>query len=119
MKSNYLMLLDLNHRSQMAKLEHLLGGCRRKQVHAARDDAGPAGLMTGAQAGAIVAVEVLVEQEEIAPVGILLKLARAPVDRPATVLVFEKDVLAPAGDFLRHLVQVHVPAGTRRTLHCE
>ena len=59
-----------------AEFEHLLGCGGREKVHGPRDDAGPAGLMTGAQAGAVVAVEVLVEQDEIAPVRVLLELLR-------------------------------------------
>ena len=47
----------------------------REEVHHPRDDAGPAGLMAGAEPGAVVAVEVLVEQDEIAPVRIVLELA--------------------------------------------
>ena len=57
---------------------------------------GPAGLMAGAEAGAVVAVEVLVEQDEIAPVRVFLELPRAAVDRPPAVLVAQEDA-APAG----------------------
>src|SRR5580704_19714465 len=39
-----------------------------------RHEASPAGLMTGADAGAVVAMEVLVEQQIITPEGIGLEL---------------------------------------------
>ena len=48
---------------------------------------GPAGLVAGAQPGAVVAVEVLVEEDVVAPVGIGLELLRAAVDGPPAVLV--------------------------------
>ena len=37
------------------------------------DQAGPAGLMAGAEPGAVVAVEVFVEQDQVAPVRIGLE----------------------------------------------
>ena len=51
---------------------------RREQVHEPGDDAGPAGLVAGAEAGAVVAVEVLVEQQAVAPVRIVLELLASP-----------------------------------------
>src|SRR5689334_15351500 len=52
---------------------------RGEQVHDAGDQAGPAGLVVRPQPGAVVAVEVLVEREVVAPVRIVLKRARAAV----------------------------------------
>src|SRR5262245_46708573 len=48
--------------SEFAAFEHALSGDRGEQVHRARDDPGPPGLVAGAEAGAVVAVEILVEQ---------------------------------------------------------
>ena len=45
-----------------------------EQVHQPRDDPRPAGLVTGAEAGAVVAVEVLVEQDVVTPVRVVLEL---------------------------------------------
>ena len=39
-----------------------------------RDKAGPASLMTGAESGTVVSMEVFVEQNQVAPVRIILKL---------------------------------------------
>src|SRR5205814_2755468 len=50
-----------------------------------RDEGRPAGLVTGADAGAVVPVEVLVEEEVIPPMGIRLELLRPAVDRPPSV----------------------------------
>ena len=53
--------LHLNGAGFHAELEYLLGRRGRKHVHHTGDDAGPSGLVAGAEAGAVVAVEVLVE----------------------------------------------------------
>ena len=47
----------------------------------------PAGLVAGPNARAVVAMEVLIEQQQITPVRILLELLRAAVDRPAAAAV--------------------------------
>src|SRR5688572_10784549 len=55
------------------------------------DEARPARLVTGADAGAVVAVEVLVEQDEVAPVGIALEGLEPAVDWPAAGAVARED----------------------------
>src|SRR5262245_49083865 len=67
----------------LAGLEEALGRARRDQMHGPGDYAGPPGLVTRPQAGPVVAVEILVEQDEIAPVWILLKLPGASIHRPS------------------------------------
>src|SRR5258706_3119730 len=56
-----------------------------------RDDAGPTGLMARAQALAGVAVEILVEQDEIAPMRVGRKFGALAVDGAMTVLVLEEE----------------------------
>ena len=46
---------------------------------------GPTRLVTGADAGAVIAVEIFVEQDQITPMRIVLKRLRTTVDRPAAV----------------------------------
>src|SRR5437899_2732025 len=46
-----------------------------------RDEPRPAGLVTGAQTGTVVTVEVLVKEDVVAPVGIGLEFPDAAVDR--------------------------------------
>ena len=55
-----------------------------------RHQGGPAGLVAGADAGAVVAVEVFMERDEVAPMGIVLEFFRAAEDRPAAMLVAQK-----------------------------
>src|SRR5262245_56176675 len=83
------------------------------------DNAGPARLVIGAETGPIVAVEVLIEQDQITPVRILLKLANPPIDRPPTILVFEEYACQPAADLFGNLVQGHLSSRARRALDFE
>src|SRR5262245_19738723 len=56
------------------------------------DQAGPAGLMAGANAPAVVAVEILVEQDQVAPVRIALEPLVLAVHRTPPVLITHEDV---------------------------
>ena len=47
--------------------------------------------MGGAEAGPAIAVEVLIEQHEIAPVRILLELPGGSIEGPATVGITQED----------------------------
>src|SRR6478735_137198 len=60
-----------------------------------RDQGGPAGLMHGAEPGAVVAVEVLVEQQVVLPPGIGLHAVDPAVDGPSTVRTGEPDTDQP------------------------
>ena len=51
--------------------------------------------MAGAEASPVVAVEVLVEQEAIAPVRVFLELPGSSVDRATAILVLQEDVREP------------------------
>src|SRR5438477_12700939 len=83
----------LDGRSVLAKLESLLGGGGREQVHGTRDDARPSGLVARAEPRAVVAVEVFVEQDDIAPVWVLLEQAGVGVTRTAPILVPHEEVV--------------------------
>src|SRR6516165_12729726 len=89
-------LVHVHHCRHLAEVEHLLGRARCEEVHQAGDDARPAGLMAGAEAGAVVAVEVLVEQHTVAPVRVVLELPGPAVHGPPPVLVLEEDARQPA-----------------------
>src|SRR5215831_982565 len=83
------------------------------------DETRPARLMAGAQAGAVVAEEVLVEQDQVAPVGIGLELSGASVHGPSALLVTQEQTREPLGDLSRHLEQGYALAGAGWTLHGE
>src|SRR5215831_564835 len=80
----------------LSEFLHLLRRRRREEVHGPRDDAGPARLVAGAHALAVVAVEVLVEEHQVAPVRVLLELAGVPVDGPPAGGVLQEDARQPA-----------------------
>jgi len=48
------------------------------------DEAGPAGLMARAEPRAIIAVEILEEEEAVAPIGIVLETLHPAEDRAAS-----------------------------------
>src|SRR6516165_964611 len=83
------------------------------------NDTRPPGLVTGADAGPVVAMEVLVEQQVVAPIGIALKFFGAAKDRAPAGFVTQKDPRQATGDLLRHLEQVHQPARPGRALDFE
>ena len=66
--------------------------------------------MTRAESRAIVAVEVLVEEHEVAPVRIVPEFCRATVHGPAADIIAQEDPDEAFGYLLRDLEQVHQPA---------
>src|SRR5262249_52834825 len=105
--------------SPLAAFEELLRRDGREEMHEPGDGPGPSRLVTGAETGPVVAVEILVEQDAIAPVGILLELPSSPIDRPSAVLVLQKGVGQPPSDLLGYLIQVHLPSRAGGTLDGE
>src|SRR5262245_55286330 len=70
----------------------------------------PAGLVAGPDASAVVPVEVLVEQEPVAPVGILLELLGAAEDRTATGAVAQEDSGEAPGELGGRLPEIDLVA---------
>src|SRR6516165_9440783 len=95
--------LQVREGGRLAELQSPLGRGGCEEMHGPGNDAGPAGLMAGADTGPVVAMEVLVEQDEIAPMRILLELPGSPVHRSPAVLVPQEDAGQPARDLLGHL----------------
>src|SRR5438093_579678 len=100
-------------------MENLVRGHRCEEMHESGNRAGPTGLVIGAKAGAVVAVEVLVELQIIAPVWITLELLTAAIDGASAILAFQKHVRETTRDLFGNLIQVHVPAGTGWTFDGE
>src|SRR5437879_12663902 len=71
-----------------------------------RHESGPAGLMARADAGAVVAVEVFVQPDEVPPVGVGLGLGDAPVNRPSPVRPAQENAGQASG-----VLGSHVPEG--------
>src|SRR5256714_15027728 len=75
--------------------------------------------MAGAYTAPAITVEVLVEWNVIAPVRIVLKGRTGAKDRPAALLVTQKDVCEPPREFLRHLPERQFRAGASRVFYRE
>src|SRR5687768_7284801 len=75
--------------------------------------------MVGAEARAVVALEIFVELNVIAPERVLLKFLLAPVYGPLPVLPFQEDAAEAPRDFLSDLIKVFLLAGPRRALDCK
>lgn len=70
-------------------------------------ESGPSGLVAGAQPGAIVAMEVFIEENVVAPVGIALEFIGAPIDGSSAVFVQCKYPAKSICDLLAHVEKVH------------
>src|SRR5438270_6925605 len=97
----------IDKRSRPAFCKHLPGIQNSVKLNDLGHQSSPAGLMAGAQSGAVVAVEIFVEQDMVAPVGIALELFCAAIDRPPAMLVGGKYPGEPVGNLFAHLKQIH------------
>src|SRR5262245_25130407 len=79
-----------------------------------RYHSGPTGLVTGAKACPGVAMEVLIKQDQVAPMRIGLEFFAVSMDGTATGGIFEKQLDEPMGEVGRHLPEIGLAAGSRR-----
>src|SRR5437879_6591605 len=70
------------------------------------DEARPARLVARAHAGTVVAVEVFVEENQVAPVGVPLERFRPAEDRPAPVFAAQEDPGEPPRELAGDLPEV-------------
>src|SRR5678815_6051681 len=75
--------------------------------------------MAGADSGAVVAMEVLIEQQAIAPVRVILEFVRPPEYGPPAVFVSAEDGHQARGKIASHLEQRHGAAGAGRAFDLE
>src|SRR5882672_9898383 len=75
--------------------------------------------MAGPKSGAVVRVEILVEQNVILPVRIFLELLGSAIDGTVAVLIAEKDARQPTRNLSCHLKQRHEVSRTRGALDLE
>ena len=76
-----------------AGLEHRVGIYGPEDLCQRGDQSGPPRLVAGAEAGAVVAVEVLMERNVVTPVRILLELFRAAEHRTLTGVIAQENAL--------------------------
>src|SRR5207245_9790877 len=75
--------------------------------------------MAGPNSSSRVTVEVLVKQDQIAPMWVGLELFEISEHRPATSLILKKYACHPARQFARYLPQVHHLSRSSRELDFE
>src|SRR5271170_2160991 len=88
-----------------------LGRCRAGQHRQQRYATGPASLMAGTDAGAVVAVEILVEQDQVAPMRVGVERLGAAIERAPSVGPAPEDGEDSAGNLLGDLEQREQLAG--------
>ena len=81
------------------------------------DDAGSTRLVAGADAGTVVAVEILVEEDVILPIRIFLELFGSSVNRAPAVPIPQENTGESSSDFFGHFEQSHVPSGASWAFH--
>src|SRR5262249_17471656 len=93
-------LLPINHAASLPTLLDQL-----------RHEPRPPRLVARTNTRSVVAVEVFVEEDQVAPVLVGLELLRATADGAAAVLVAQEDVVQAAGDLAGGLPERRGPAG--------
>src|SRR5215469_3928561 len=79
----------------------------------------PSRLVTCSESCAVIAVEVLIKENVVAPVRISLEFLGSSVHGPTAMLIPKKYSNEPIRDLLAHLEQVHQFARTCRTFNFE
>src|SRR5436189_6464909 len=67
----------------------------------------PACLMACAEAGTVVAVEVFIKENVIAPIGIALKFLGPAIDRSSSLFIAQEDTAQAIRDLLADFEEVH------------
>src|SRR5580704_479022 len=111
--------LGFREASRFTAFQNLLRVDAAEQLDQLRDYAGPAGLMASSQAGAVIAVEIFVEQNVILPLRIGLELLRTSKHWPLTRPIPQENPLQSIRYFMGNLEQVHQLARAGRTLDLE
>ena len=83
------------------------------------DNGAPTCLMTGSDARAAAAMEIFIEQEEITPQRVLLKLFNRPVEGSSSVGIAAEDADQALFQLKGNLPEVQFPAGPCREFHFE
>src|SRR5262245_42521619 len=84
-----------------------------------RHQPGPARLVAGADPGAVVPLEVLVEEDVVPPVGVRLEDLRPAVDRPPPIGPAQEGTGEPPGELGGDVPQGHPAPRVTRELHLE
>src|SRR5581483_5345098 len=83
------------------------------------DEPRPTRLVGGAETGTRLAVEVLVERDQVVPRGVALEEVVASEDRPRSVGALHEDRDEARRELVGHLLERQMPAGASRALDDE
>lgn len=83
------------------------------------DEASPAGLVARAQTSTVVTVKVFVEQQQVAPVWVLLELLHVAMYGPVSLFVAQENVRQAVREVACHLFQRLEVTRTRWKLYLE
>lgn len=100
-------LLNFRERALATYSQEMRGIEIAKQLDELGSESCPTGLVAGTQPGTIVAMEVLIKVDIVAPVQIVLELLRAAVDGSSSLRVAQENPGEPVRDLLADLEEVH------------
>src|SRR5712692_8522350 len=81
--------------------------------------AGPAGLVAGAEACSVVAVKILIEQDQVLPERVVLKDFRRAVYGPAAVAAAQENPGQAVRKLPGHFPEIHAAPGASGAFHFE
>ena len=88
----------------------MLGGTAREVLDAAGDESGPAGLVRGAQSAPVVAVKVLVKEDEVFPVRVRTVQPATSVAGPFSRGIGKEQFGQTARKLPGDLIEIHADA---------
>jgi hypothetical protein len=94
---------DLRDARCLTELDKLLVCAGREHMYRPGDEPGPSGLVASTEPRPVVAMKILVEQNVVAPVFVLLKLARPAVNRSPAIVISKKNADQALRDLLCNL----------------
>src|SRR2546427_7487709 len=84
-----------------------------------RDQGGPACLVACSNALPGIPVEVFIEENEVAPVGVFGEAGFVPMAGTGALFIGKEDSSQPSGDLIGYLLKIHQMARARRELDLE
>src|SRR5215469_6716919 len=92
---------------------------RSKELDESRNGSRPTGLVAGSESGAIVAVEVLIEEDAVSPVRIVMKHIARAKDRSLSFRVANEYTNQAIRDIAGDFEKVHPLSGSGRAFNLE
>jgi hypothetical protein len=101
----------------LARIEELHGVEASEELDERRHETGPSRLVTGPDRSPRISMEILGENQMIAPVRVALKFSHSTINGAAPFGVPEENTDETSGDFTSHLIEIHLGTGSSRAFH--